>query len=127
MPSLKPKDSVVCMVTDLFFVSKIEHPLQVLGLLPIFATSAVEFLDAIRATHPPLAIIDLGARGIDPIELIAQVRTDDEILGTPILAFGSHQNHELLKAAEEAGADEVMPNSKFAAHLPTIVSQYLDQ
>ncbi|HYE79995.1 MAG TPA: hypothetical protein VEI97_18600 [bacterium] len=127
MPSLKPRDAVVCLVTDLFFVAKIEHPLQVLGLRPIFAKTDYEFLDALHSTHPPLAIIDLGAKGVDPIELIAQVRTNDDILGVPIIAFGSHQNTELMQAAEEAGADEVMPNSRFAAHLPTIVSQYLDQ
>lgn len=117
--------TAVCLIPDLFFVAKVESPLQMLGLEVLFAGSVGEFLDALRRHQPILALIDLRARGIDTIGLIATIRTDPDIQGTQLLCFGDHVNAPLLEAAREAGADEVVTNGQLSAHLPTLVSQFL--
>jgi len=117
--------TAVCLIPDLFFVAKVESPLQMLGLEVLVAGSVGEFLDALRRHQPILALIDLRARGIDTIGLIATIRTDPDIQGTQLLCFGDHVNASLLEAAREAGADEVVTNGQLSAHLPTLVSQFL--
>lgn len=119
--------TVVCLMSDFFFIAKIEAPLRSLGLEPIFVQHEAEFLGALRAKHPILAIIDLGVKGEDPVLVIQSVREDETIRGTSILCFGSHVNVDAMTRATTAGADEVVSSGQFSAHLPTIVSQYLEE
>lgn len=117
--------TAVCLIPDLFFVAKIEHPLQTMGFEVLLANSEEQFLDALRRHKPLLGIIDLRARGIDTIGLIATIRTDESIEGVQLLCFGDHVNAALLEAAREAGADEVVTNGQLSAQLPTIIASFL--
>ena len=42
-----------------------------------------------------------------------------------VIAYGSHVNTELLKAARDAGCDHVLPQSKFVALLETDLAKWL--
>jgi len=42
----------------------------------------------------------------------------------PILAFGSHVDVEILDAAKNAGADEVLPRSRFSRILPALIEKH---
>ena len=56
--------------------------------------------------------------------MIRQLKADDELQKTPILAFFSHVQVELRRAAQEAGCERVLPRSEFTATLPELLGQY---
>jgi CheY-like chemotaxis protein len=58
---------------------------------------------------PALVIVDLHNPGIDVNSVIATMKS----LGAKIIAFGSHVDAVRLKAARQAGCDEVLPRSAF--------------
>ncbi len=58
-------------------------------------------------------MVDLTSAGA--VEAIAQTRTGPS--GVFILAFGPHTQREVLRAAREAGADEVVARGAAAARI----------
>ena len=109
------------VVKDLFFQTRLAGGLAQLGLQPAFVTDLSEL--AAAAGEAELAVIDLAARRVDPIEAIRALRADRPDL--PILAFGSHMNLDLRRQALEAGATRVVANSQLTTDLPGLIRRLL--
>jgi DNA-binding NarL/FixJ family response regulator len=112
--------SAAALVTDLFFVTKIKGTADAVGAPLTLARTTEQLLHAIGA-GARLAIIDLNATGVDPVDAIRRCKA----LPDPprVLAYLSHVQRELAEAAQAAGADEVLPRSKFSADLPALLQQ----
>lgn len=115
---------VVAVVRDLFFSIRIKETLQGHGHAVAVANSPQALATALADGPVALIILDLNFRGIDPPATIAQLKADPATGAIPILAFGSHLDHAARNAAKAAGADRIVPNSKLAADLPTLVARY---
>lgn len=111
----------------------------------IFATKVRSTCDAMKATSRParnremlqkrldrvddgkpndaitLLLIDLDI-GEPALDLIRQARSHEAELN--IIAWGPHVAVDLLKAAGQAGASDVMTRGSFTAKLPEIVQQF---
>ena len=112
---------VLAAVDDLLFSSKIRATAKQAGVELAFARSPQEVLDQARALNPALVIFDLNSGKTDPVATIAALKSD-AVLGTlRVLAFASHVHTELIASARQAGADQVLPRSAFAAHLAEIL------
>ena len=113
--------TAVVVVKDLFFETRLAGGLGQLGLHPRFVRS----WDDLSAAAAPavLALVDLAARQVDPIEAIRQVRTERPDL--PVLAFGSHKDLDLRQRALAAGATRVVANSTLSTDLPGLVQRLL--
>jgi len=113
--------TVFAVVDDLFFIGKLAGTAKQVGAT-LQTTSAAKFsLDTLRQVKPALVIFDLNAASASAVELIRQLKADAELGAVPVIGFFSHVQVELMRAAEEAGCDEVMPRSKFTATLPEIL------
>ena len=113
--------TVFAVVDDLFFIGKLAGTAKQVGAT-LQTTSAGKFsLDVLRQQRPALVIFDLNAASASPVELIRELKADSELGATPVIGFFSHVQVELMRAAEEAGCDEVMPRSKFTAMLPDLM------
>jgi CheY-like chemotaxis protein len=64
---------------------------------------------AAAGRHPALALIDLHHPGLD-LNLAVSVLKGN---GVKVIGFGSHVDVARLKAARQAGCDEVLPRSAF--------------
>jgi CheY-like chemotaxis protein len=118
--------SVFAVVDDLFFIGKLAGTAKQVGAT-LKTTSAAKFsLDTVRQQQPALVIFDLNATSASAVELIRQLKADAELAATPVIGFFSHVQVELMRAAEEAGCDEVMPRSKFTAALADLLRRYGD-
>ncbi len=108
---------------DLIFTTKVVGTAQALGLKVVSAGNAAS-VSAMLAQWKPLAVfVDLASGDlVSPSALVAH-RADCP--GTPFIAFGSHVDTEALQAAREAGCEEVMPRSRFAAELADILRRHL--
>ena len=113
---------IVAAVEDLLFSSKIRTVAKRLEVEVVFARSPGAILSEVRARQPSLVVFDLNAERTDPIDTLAQIKADPQLAATKAIAFASHVHAGLIAAARQAGAEEVMPRSAFAATLPEIVA-----
>ncbi|HSL21557.1 MAG TPA: hypothetical protein VK886_08475 [Vicinamibacterales bacterium] len=112
---------IVAAVEDLLFSSKIRSVAKQIGVDLAFARTPDEILQKTRAERPSLVIVDLNGAKTDPIGTIAALKADVSTAGVRVLGFASHVHVDLIQAAREAGAEEVLPRSAFAARLPEIL------
>lgn len=113
---------ILAAVDDLLFSSKIRNVARRLACDVTFARSMEAILAQTRARRPALVIFDLNAGRMRPLECIAAIRADPGLSGTRIVGFVSHVQGELVEAARQAGADQVMARSAFTTSLPDILS-----
>ena len=113
--------TVIAVVDDLFFASKIRGTGEQLGITVRFARTVDALTEAARRDPPALIICDLHSEKIDANELAKHLKADEQLRSIPLLGFFSHVQTELQRQAEAAGFDTVIPRSAFNAHLMQIL------
>jgi len=114
--------TVIAVVDDLFFASKIRGTAEQLGVPASFPRAIDVLMEAALRDQPALIICDLHATRIDPIELAKQLKADQRLRQIPLLGFFSHVQTELERQAKQAGFDRVIARSVFTKHLPEILA-----
>src|SRR5215468_4635161 len=105
--------TILAIVDDLFFASKIRGTGEQVGARVLFARTSADVMQKVRDEAPALIVADLNARSSDPIELAHALKGDECCAAVPLLGFFSHVQTELQQAAMNAGFDRVMPRSLF--------------
>ena len=113
--------TVIAVVDDLFFASKIRGTAEQLGINVVFAKSANAVVEASIEATPDLIIVDLHSQRCDPIQLAQDAKANENIRSVPLLGFFSHVDTELKRRAEEAGFDQVIPRSAFSQNLGNLL------
>lgn len=111
--------TVVLVVSDLMFQSRIAAAVAALGHKAVVADAAA--VEQAIGAGPALVVVDLHERGIDAGTVIRSVRAG----GATVLAFGRHTEPAMLRAARDAGADRVVPRSQLVEELPQLLSSLL--
>jgi PleD family two-component response regulator len=114
---------ILVAVDDLLFSSKIRTTAKLAGAEVTFARTPADILSQARALKPTLIIFDLNAPKIDPIETVRALRADAELAALPTMGFVSHVDTATILSARDAGVDEVMARSAFAANLEKILTE----
>ncbi len=114
---------ILVAVDDLLFSSKIRATARQVGVHLSFARTPDEILTQARSLKPSLIIFDVNSSKADPISTVAALKSDPELRDIPTTGFVAHVNTELIMAARDAGMDEVMARSAFAANLPQILTE----
>ena len=113
---------ILAAVDDFLFRSKIRAVAKHVNAEIVFAQTLDDILAQARATTPSLIIFDLNNQKVDPIAAIAALKADAALAGVRAVAFASHVHAELIAAARQAGADQVMARSQFAGNLADILA-----
>ena len=120
--------TVVVVVDDLFFLTKIQTTLSHLGLATQVMTQRPTLQEYVRtATAPMLVVVDLTLRADDAVSVISTIRATDSGAPVSILAFGAHVAVETRQQALQAGADQVVAKSEFSRRLPDLIQQFVPQ
>src|SRR5574341_643890 len=114
--------TIIAVIDDLFFASKIRGTAETAGVSVRFVRSVSEAIEKARNEAPGLIVADLNARCCDPMELARGLKTDHALNAIPLLGFFSHVQTELQQAAITAGFDHVMPRSAFSKNLRQILT-----
>ena len=114
--------TIIAVVDDLFFASKLRGTGEQASAHVVFVKSASDAIQKARDTGAALIIADLNAGCCDVMELARALKRDDALAGIPLLGFFSHVQTELQQAALAAGFDRVMPRSAFTKNLPEILA-----
>jgi len=112
---------VAILVDDMFFTAKINGVAAGCGR-QIERVKSREQLEGLVANPPSLVIIDLNFDRLDPLETIGFFKSSAELSAIPIVSFVSHVQTDLIRAAQAAGCDYVLPKSAFTLMLFEIVS-----
>jgi DNA-binding NarL/FixJ family response regulator len=120
-PMTEETAKVAILVDDMFFTSKINGAAAECGR-QIERVKSREQLEGLASNPPALVIIDLNSDRLDPLETIAFFKSSKELSAVPIVSFVSHVQTDLIRAAQAAGCDYVLPRSAFTQMLLEIVS-----
>lgn len=119
---------IIYCCADLIFATKVSSTCDALSVTSRPARNAdmlQKRLDRVEDGKPndavSLLLIDLDL-GEPALDLIRYARAHSAEL--PIIAWGPHVAVDLLKAAGQAGATQVMTRGSFTSNLPEIVSAY---
>lgn len=114
--------TVISVVDDMFFASKIRAVAEAAGVEISFPRSQDAVVSKARETKPGLILVDLHNQRIDPVALARELKSDEELRGIKLLGFFSHVQTELQRKAIAAGFDQVIPRSVFARDLSEILT-----
>ena len=109
--------SALFYIPDIFFAPRVADALQHLG----FTMSEIDARGdlATLLNGAELLVVQLNPPRETWLRLIEAART----ASVPVLAFGRHTDAETLRAARQAGATKVVPNSELVTELPKLVEQ----
>lgn len=114
--------TVLAMVNNLMFSVRIGEVAASMGGLVTLVSTNEEMIEKLDI-HPSLLILDLTAVQPGWQDVVAQAKA----AGVPVLAYGPHVNVEAREAAEQAGCDDVVANSKLSLDLPNLLAKYLQK
>ncbi len=114
--------TVIAVVDDIFFVSKIRATGKALGMIVKFPRTAESFRAFVEDEPPALIVVDLHNEKINPFDVAQAVKENAAAKHIPLLGFFSHMQVELQRRAREAGYDEILPRSVFARDLANILA-----
>lgn len=117
--------TVLVVVDDLFFSSKIGETIRQLAGAPVFAAEAGEFPDDLDGRPPSAIIVDLDLARTDAVGLISHLRAGEATRDVPMMAYGRHTRPEAFVRAREAGCERAVPRSEFVKRLPEFVETCL--
>ena len=113
--------TVLAVVSDLFFSAKITEAAKRAGVTLEYVTTEKEVLEKAQS-NPALIIFDLNFDAVHPLELIGKLKANAALKHISLLGYLSHVQAELKMKAQEAGCDVVMPRSAFSLNLPQILT-----
>ena len=111
--------TIIALVDDMFFASKVRATAEALGVSVSFPRSKEALLERLTQDPPDLIVADLHNQRLDVIELAQELKTRKHSI--PLLGFFSHVEVELQRKALSAGFDQVIPRSVFARDLGEIL------
>jgi len=114
--------AILAAVDDFLFRSKIRAVAKHVNADVTFAQTQDEILAQARAATPSLVILDLNSQKSDPVATIAALKADAALAGIRTIGFASHVHVDLINAARQAGADQVLARSQFAGNLAEILA-----
>ena len=112
-------------VQDIFFAAKITAAAKRVGVNVDFIREEEKLLQA-AASSPSVVIIDLNNSGLNWAELVRKLKAAAPESGVPdvqIIAYLSHVQRDLMREAQKAGCDLVLPRSVFSQQLDDLLRQ----
>ncbi len=107
---------ILAVMDDLIFGVKIQEAARRAGQpLEFVATADLALAKAGRPSTR--VILDLNLRGVDTVDLIRRLKA----AGVPVVAYVAHVQVDLRRAAEQAGADQVLARSSFVTRIDQLV------
>jgi CheY-like chemotaxis protein len=114
---------VVAVLDDLFFTVKINEAAKRAGLPIVFVKSEKDALDQ-AAALPALVIVDLNCGALDPLQLVRNLKAEENLKKITVIGYVSHVQGELKLAAQQAGCDMVLARSAFSQNLEQILKRH---
>ncbi len=96
------------------------------GFDVVSASSGDRALALARERKPAIAVLDIGMPGLDGLEVLEQIRADEELGGTLVLLLTAKAQESDVRRGYEAGADAYVRKPFSPAELSKRVRELLD-
>jgi len=113
--------TILAVLDDLMFSSKVKTTASQLGVAVTFARSRDAALAEMRKAAPSLVILDLNNPRTDPMGIVADMKADPALASVPTVGYASHVQTDVIDAARRAGVGEVLARSAFTMRLAEIL------
>ena len=115
---------IIVVVEDLIFLSKIQQTAK-LTSVEIEALPLQKLGERLASGSAVSAVIfDLNHHSGQAVEALRAMKADSQNRRIPAIAFLSHVQTDLAKAAREAGCDLLLARSAFTEQLPDLLRRY---
>ena len=115
-------DTIVLVGQNLFFLGRVEAQAEPLGYEVQWATSQSAFLEKCASHRPTLILVDL--EGDESIwTSVLEGINHQEAEGVKVVAFGPHEDVDMLERARNLGCDLVLNKGEFNRDLPKILER----
>lgn len=115
--------TVIVLVDDLFWRTKIEHAVKSAQAPVVFLSNPSDLPSAIDPAQTGLVLVDLSLR-TDPFPAISAVKKNPKTKAIPVVGYFEHVRKDLEQKGKAAGADQVLPRSTFSQNLGDLVLKY---
>jgi DNA-binding response OmpR family regulator len=75
------------------------------GFDVVSARNGTDALALVRERRPKVAVLDIGMPGLDGLEVLEQIRSDDELAAVRVLLLTAKAQESDVRRGYEAGAD----------------------
>jgi DNA-binding NarL/FixJ family response regulator len=106
-------------VRDLVFRSKIHAAAERLGVPIQLAPRGTPLDEAARGLGTGTLLVDLGEPGA-----VDGVRAAKQLPGVKVIGFVGHVQDDVMRAAADAGADEVLSRGELVRRLDTLLTEH---
>jgi CheY-like chemotaxis protein len=124
--TVSPVARGLMLCDDLIFFSRVSGAARAAGLSVRMVRSAADLLAAARTESPRGIIIDVHNPGLDLPALLADLKATCPAMPR-VIAYGSHVEAAVLRAARQAGCDRVLPRSQFVEELEGKIAEWLGE
>jgi CheY-like chemotaxis protein len=115
-------EPILVVVEDLIFLSKIQHTAQELGVA-VEPVPLAQLPERLSRSPSAAVILDLNYRSGNAVEAVRTLKANAATSPAHLLGFVSHVQGDLVRAAREAGCDEVLARSAFSGQLPELLAR----
>ena len=119
---------IILWCDDLYFTSRIERVAETVGCDVLYSSgdqAPSEFVAQLADNPPALIVLDMNVSLLPWEEWMRALKSDTRTAAIPVIAFGSHKDVDAMKAAKQAGADQVLAKSRFVDEFPRLLSNAL--
>ena len=99
--------------------------LQKAGYAVVAVDDGRKALDAVRERRPDVAVVDVRMPEVDGLEVIREIRADDQTSGMLVIALSAGVRESNVAEGLEAGADEYMTKPFSPAKLVELIDAKL--
>ncbi|HMG35727.1 MAG TPA: hypothetical protein VKM94_17465 [Blastocatellia bacterium] len=124
---METKPIIGAIVDDMFFAAKIRAAAEQAGKA-METIKSIEQLDSFLAANSTASlVVDLNSTRVDPLLAIQHVRSRADWNAVVLVSFVSHVQTDLIRQAQRAGSNYVLPRSAFTRFLPAIAAGEFEQ
>ena len=116
------KGQVVAVLTDLIFDSRLRSTAEAIGLGYRSVRTLERLHESLDSRPRAIVIVDMEVNGISACDAIAQSIAHSA--KATVIAYYPHVQTELRQQAVDAGADMILPRSRFSAEITDILAAH---
>ena len=115
--------TVLVLVDDLFWRTKIDHAVRSAQAPAVFVTDPAALASAADPDVVGLILVDLSIRK-EPFTALEALKKSPKTKGIPVVGYYEHVRKDLLEKGKKAGCEDVLTRSVFSEHLGDLVLKY---
>ncbi len=127
MSTTADKKTVLVVVTDIFFYTKVRDALLPQGYHLERARVQQDVPQKAASLHPVAMILNLSDPAVDGMKALEAVKADRSLQSIPVLAFANHEEVDTWKRAKELGVTKIVSRNEFSAYMRKLVEELLGE